>query len=174
MNKQFVLIVNGTRDSGSSEVISILIEKLKKVFLVSSNKIKFLISDYVPDRDRKFVQETAVLFSEKALDDGYSIILEGGSVEQKNLNKKITDLANHRNIKIIKINIEAPIEIMKQRFFERIEKSKATGKKISVTNEEELMQRVNAYFDLKDEKDPTFDSNKESVEEIAKNILSLI
>ena len=173
-NNQFVLIVNGTRDSGSNEVISILNKRLKQVFLIASNRIKFLISDYTPDRDRKMVQEIAVIISEKVLNNGFSIIVEGGSIEQKNFNKKITDLAGARNIKVITVNIEAPVEIMKQKFFERIEESKAIGKKVSVTNEEELMKRINAYFDLKDEKDPTFDSSKESIDEITKKILSLM
>ena len=174
MNNQFVLIVHGTRDSGANEVVGILNKTLKKVFFVASNRIKFLISDYTPDRDRKLVQEIAVMISEKALDNDLSVIVEGGSIEQKKLNQKITDLANTRNIKVVTVNIEAPIEMMKQKFFERIEEAKATGKKISVTNEEELMERINAYFDFKDENNPTFDSSKESVEDIAKKIISLI
>lgn len=174
MNNQFVLMVHGTRDSGANEVVGILNKTLRKIFFVSQNRIKFLISDYTPDRDRKLVQEMAVMISEKALDNGLSVIVEGGSIEQKKLNQKVIDLANARNIKVVRVNVEAPIEIMKQKFFERIEEAKATGKKISVTDEEGLMERINAYFEFKDENDPTFDSSKESIEDIAKKIISLL
>ena len=41
-------------------------------------------------------------------------------------------------------------------------------------DEEGFMKRVNAYFDLKNPEDATFDSSVEAPESIAKKILSLI
>lgn len=174
MNNQFVLIINGPIDSGSRRVVEILMEKLKRVFLASSNKIKFLISDYSPERDRKLIHESLIFLSEKMLDNNISLIVEGGSVEQEGLNKKIKSLAESKNLKIITVNIEAPVEVLKERFQKRLEKSALTGGKASVFDEEGFMKRVNAYLSIKNVNDVTFDSSKEAPESIAKNILALL
>ena len=108
------------------------------------------------------------------LDNDISLIIEGGSVEQEGLNKKIKTLAANKNVKIITVNIEAPVEVLRERFLKRLEKSSVTGQKASVFDEEGFMRRVNAYFDLKNENDVTFDSSSEAPESIAKKIMSLI
>lgn len=174
MNNQFVLIINGPIDSGSRRVVEILMEKLKRVFLVSANKIKFLISDYSPERDRKLIHESLIYLSEKMIDNDISLIVEGGSVEQEGLNKKIKSLADEKGIKIITVNIEAPVEVLRERFLKRLEKTAITGQKASVFEEEGFMKRVNAYFELKNEEDKTFDSSKEAPEFIAKNIMGIL
>lgn len=173
-NNKFVLIINGPIDSGSRRVVEILMEKLKRVFLASANKIKFLISDYTPDKDRKIVHESVLFLAEKMLENDISLIVEGGSVEQESLNGKIKELAENKNVKIITVNIEAPVEILRERFLKRLEKSAITGGKASVFDEEGFMKRVNAYFDLKNSEDTTFDSSSEAAESIARKILALV
>lgn len=170
-NNKFILIINGPIDSGSRNVIKILMEKLKRVFLVSANKIKFLISDYNPDRDRKIIHESILFLAEKMLKNNISIIVEGGSIEQESLNEKIKDLAKIEDIKIISINIESPVEVLRKRFLQRLA---LTDSKASVFDEDGFMKRVNAYFDLKNSEDTTFDSSVEAPELIASKILDLI
>lgn len=174
MNNKFVLIINGPIDSGSRRVVEILMEKLKRVFLASANKIKFLISDYTPDKDRKIIHESILFLAEKMLQNDISLIVEGGSIEQENLNQKIKDLALKENIKIVTVNIESPVEVLRERFLKRLEKSVTSGQKASVFDEEGFMKRVNAYFGLKNPENTTFDSSVEAPESIAKKILALI
>jgi len=58
---QFILIVNGPVCSGKTSTVTAIMGKYKKVFSLQQNKIKWLISDYTPDRDRKAVQESLLL-----------------------------------------------------------------------------------------------------------------
>jgi adenylylsulfate kinase-like enzyme len=133
-----------------------------------------LISDYTPDKDRKMIHEAISFLAEKMLENEISLIVEGGSVEQESLNKKIKSLAEDKGAKIITVNIEAPVEVLRERFLKRLEKSAITGQKASVFDEEGFMKRVNAYFELKNSEDMTFDSSKEAPEFIAKSIMSIL
>ncbi|MEN9338357.1 MAG: hypothetical protein RI945_82 [Candidatus Parcubacteria bacterium] len=108
------------------------------------------------------------------LENGISLIVEGGSVEQEELNKNIKNLAEEKNIPVVTVNIEAPVEILRERFLKRLEKSAITGQKASVFNEEGFMKRVNAYFTLKNREDMTFDSSEEAPEFIAKKIMGIL
>lgn len=146
----------------------------KKVFRLSPNKIKFLISDYTPDRDRKAVHECMILIGEKMLENGMSLLLEGGSIMQGGLNTELLLLAEKHKIKVTFVNIEAPISVLKERFAERLKNAATRGSKLSVTDESGFMDRYSAYIGIKDQAEKTFDSSKQSPEEIAKEIMTLV
>lgn len=171
---QFILIINGPIVGGKTSSIEAIMHQYKKVFRVSPNKIKFLISDYTPDRDRTLVHESTLLIAKKMLEAGMSLVVEGGSTMQGSLNENLKQLAKEHNLKVTTVNIEAPLEILLKRFEERVFKSVTRGSKISVTNEQGFMQRYNAYLEIKDHAEKTFDSNKQSPGEIAKEIMALV
>lgn len=171
---QFILIINGPIGSGKTWAVNLIMDRYKKIFRLSANKIKFLISDYTPDRDRKLVQECLMSIADKLVSSGMSLITEGGSVRQGDLNHELEDLGKKHNIKVIYVNIEAPLEILKKRFAERVQTSKERGSKLSVTDEEGFIQRYDAYMALKDPNWPTFDSSILSPEEIAEGIMKLV
>ncbi len=171
---QFILILNGPIMGGKTYAAEALMSQQKKVFRLSANKIKFLISDYSPERDRKVVHESLLLIAEKMLEHGMSLLLEGGSVIQGTLNDSLVALGEKHSIKTTFVNIEAPLPVLLKRFEERIFKSTMRGTKISVTTEAEFMERYNAYLAIKDHAEKTFDSNTQSPGEIAKQILALV
>ena len=172
--QQFILIINGPIAGGKSSAIDAIMRQYKKIFRVSPNKIKFLISDYTPDRDRALVHESVLLLSEKMLQAGMSLILEGGSVMQGSLNQNLLNLGEKHGIKVTSVNIEAPLSILKKRFEDRVFQSIHRGSKISVTNEDGFMQRYDMYLSLKNSTDPTFDSNVQNPVDIAKRIMALV
>lgn len=171
---QFILIINGPIVSGKTWAVNVIMDNYKKIFRLSANKIKFLISDYTPDRDRKLVQECLMSIADKLLENGMSLITEGGSVKQGDLNKSLEDLGKKHGIKVIYVNIEAPLDILKQRFADRLKTSQERGSKLSVTDEKGFVERYDAYMKLKDANWPTFDSSVLSPEEIASGIMKLV
>ncbi len=170
---QFIQIINGPVCSGKTSAIDAIMGNYKKVFRLSQNKIKWLISDYTPDRDRKAVQESLILVADKMLENGMSLILEGGSVTQGEMNTALEKVGEKYGIKTTYINIEAPLDVMKQRFAERVKVSAERGTKLSFTDDEGYMQRYNAYLAIKGD-NPVLDSGTLSPEEVAKEIMKLV
>lgn len=172
--KQFILIVNGPVCGGKTFLVDSIMNNYKKVFRLSANKIKFLISDYTPDRDRMTVQECLLIIAEKMLQNGMSLVLEGGSVAQGNLNENLYNLAEKYNMKVTTVNIEAPLDVLKKRFEERIATAVTRGSKLSVTNDSGYMERYNAYLAIKKAGQKTFDSSVQSPEKIMKDAIELL
>lgn len=171
---QFILIINGPMVGGKTSAVESIMNQYKKVFRLSANKIKFLISDYTPERDRSLVHASLLLIAENMLAGGMSLLLEGGSVMQGDLNTKLKELGAKHSIKVTTVNIEAPLETLKKRFEERVMNSITRGSKISVTDEAGFMERYNAYLLIRDQAEQTFDSNAQGPGEIAKAIMALV
>lgn len=171
---QFILIINGPMVGGKTSALEAILSQQKKVFRVSPNKIKFLISDYTPDRDRELVHECTYLVAEKMLEGGMSLVVEGGSVMQGSLNDRLNQLGEKHNIKVTTVNIEAPLELLKKRFEERVMNSITKGTKISVIDEAGFMQRYDAYLKIKEQAEKTFDSSTQNPGDIAKAIMTLV
>lgn len=171
---QFILILNGPICSGKTKVADSILRGHKKVFSLSANKIKFLISDYTPNRDRTVVHECLMLIAEKMLQNGMSLLLEGGSMAQGKLNESLGELAHTHGLKVTIVNVEAPLNVLKKRFEERLVTAAERGSKLSVTNDAGYMERYNAYQSIKHEGQETFDSSIQSPEEIAKEIMALV
>lgn len=172
--KQFILILNGPICSGKTKALDVIMNNYKKIYRLSPNKIKFLISDYTPDRDRQAVHDCTMIIAERMFREGMSLILEGGSVAQGNLNKRLEELAEKNNITVTVVNVEAPLEVLKKRFEERVDTAVLRGAKVSVTDDEGFMQRYNAYLAIRPQAVVTFDSSKQGPGEIAKGIMDLL
>ena len=172
--KQFILIVNGPICSGKTKAIDVIMSGYKRIFRLSPNKIKFLISDYTPDIDRQAVHDATMIIAEQMCSVGMSLILEGGSVAQGNLNKRLEDLAEKNGIAFTVVNVEAPLEILKKRFAERVDTAVIRGSRVSVTDDEGYMKRYEAYLAIKPQASATFDSSKQGPGDIAKAMMELV
>jgi hypothetical protein len=171
---QFILIINGPNVGGKTSAVESIMNQYKKVFRLSANKIKFLISDYTPDRDRMLVHEAVILVGEKMLEGGMSLLVEGGSLMQGKMNERLEELGKKHGVKVTVVNVEAPLPVLLKRFDERVMNSITRGSKISVTDEAGFMQRYNAYMERKDQGIKTFDSSLQGPGEIAKEIMALV
>jgi hypothetical protein len=163
---QFILIINGPNVGGKTSAVESIMNQYKK--------IKFLISDYTPDRDRMLVHEAVILVGEKMLEGGMSLLVEGGSLMQGKMNERLEELGKKHGVKVTVVNVEAPLPVLLKRFDERVMNSITRGSKISVTDEAGFMQRYNAYMERKDQGIKTFDSSLQGPGEIAKEIMALV
>lgn len=172
--KQFILIVNGPICGGKSFLIDSIMDNYKKVFRLSANKVKFLISDYTPERDRAVVQECLMILAEKMLHNGMSLVLEGGSVAQGKLNESLCEIAEKYNMNVLTVNVEAPLDVLKKRFEERVITAATRGSKLSVTDDAGYMERYNAYLAIKKDAQKTFNSSTQNPEEMMKEIIGMM
>jgi predicted kinase len=172
--KQFILILNGPQVGGKTSALEMIMKQYKKIFRLSPNKIKFLISDYTPDRDRALVHTSTLLVAEEMLKNGMSILMEGGSMMQGKLNEDLKKLGEKYGIATTTVNIEAPLPKLLDRFNERVMNAPLRDTKLSVTDEAGFMQRYNAYLAIKDQAVQTFDSDTQNPGDIAKQIMDLV
>jgi len=172
--KKFLLIINGPMCAGKSTITKIFLQK-ENIFRGSSDRIKWLISNYSADNQQHRIIAKKITFSaiESAIDSGLSVVIDGGLGDYKD---KYKEIASRYGYVYLSVNIEAPLEILEQRFLERVESAKRDeSKTISVTTLEGFHSRYNWYHEQnKDNEANTFDSSKETSEEIVLKIEKLI
>ncbi len=160
--------------AGKSTVTK-LIMKSDNVFRGSYDAVKWLISNYSADSENHREIANELIFSAitTAAASNLSIVVDGGLADYRSRYK---ELAEKYNLKYFSINIEAPLEILEQRFLERVNSAlQADSKKISVTTLEGFHSRYQWYLNTnKDFEGITFDSNKMTAEEIVTEIMKLM
>lgn len=172
--KKFLLIINGPMCAGKSTISDIFL-KNEGVFRGSSDRIKWLISNYSGDNPnhRSMAKNITLSAIEGAVNAGLSVVVDGGFNEHRD---KYKEIAAKFDLKYLSVNIESPYEVLKQRFIERVESSRQEGgKRISVDTIEGFDTRYEWYESYnKDPEATTFDSSKSSAEEIALKIEKII
>lgn len=160
--------------SGKTTVADIFL-KNDGVFRGSSDRIKWLISNYSGDNPNHRLMAKNITLStiEGAIKAGLSIVIDGGFGDHRD---KYKEISVKFDLKYLSVNIEAPYEILKQRFLERVESSKQDGgKRISVNTIDGFDNRYEWYKQCnRDPEAITFDSSKKTAEEIALEIEHLI
>lgn len=159
--------------AGKSTVTKLLM-KSDNVFRGSYDAVKWLISNYSADSENHREIANELIFSAitTAAASNLSIVVDGGLADYRS---KYRELAEKYNLKYLSINIEAPLEILEQRFLERVDSAlQANSKNISVTTLEGFHSRYQWYLDTnKDLEGITFDSSKMTPEEIVAEIMKL-
>lgn len=160
--------------AGKSTITKLFLQK-ENVFRGSSDNIKWLISNYSAENKEHRTISKKITFSaiESAIDSGLSVVVDGGFGDYKD---KYKEIASRYGYTYTSVNIEAPLEILEQRFLERVVSAKRDDSKtISVTTIEGFHSRYDWYHSSnKDNEAATFDSSKKTAEEISIEIEKLI
>ncbi len=172
--QKFILIIQGPLCAGKSTVVKSLLAEHENLFYASFDRIKWLISHYDAKKHNIIKANLAFALSKEALANNLSVIVECGKQLEWHGADDYRKLATENDAKFVHINIEAPLEVLQERFHERIEDNKVKKGKISVTNIEWMLERYNTYLHAKDETIPTFDSGKLSPEELYNEIMKLL
>jgi shikimate kinase len=165
--KKFILVLNGPMCAGKSTVTSLLMKE-DNIFRGSYDAVKWLISNYSADnQNHRTIAKNAIFGAiTSAVHDGLSIIVDGGFNDFRD---KYKSLADQNNYIYLSLNIEAPIEILENRFLERLDTRLRGGtKNMSVTTLEGFHSRYRWYVEKnKDLNGITLDSSKLSAEEFS-------
>ena len=171
---KYIIVLNGPICAGKTAVSKLLMKK-DGVFHGSYDKIKWLVSNYSAENElhrdiSKEITFSAVL---KAIQLGFSIVIDGGHKDYRDRYQK---LANEYNYVYLSVNIEAPLEILEKRFLERVACVKEkNNENIAVTTLENFNSRYKWYINTnKDPEGETFNSKELTPEEIVIEIEKLI
>ena len=169
MNK-FILVLNGPMCAGKSTVTKILMER-ENIFRGSFDAIKWLIGNYSADNEfyRKVAKEIVFSAVSTAVQSGLSVVIDGGFADFR---EKFKNLAEQHGYKYLSINMEAPLDVLENRFLERVEYSKKVdSNKISIKTLEGFHLRYQWYLNKnKDIDGILFDSHALSPNQIIKEI----
>ncbi len=167
-------MLNGPMCAGKSTTSELLLSEIKNSFRVSSDKIKWLISNYSKDEHSELAYKLTLTLANSAFHEGLSLIIDSNTYSTKIASLSYMELARSENAKFIIVNIEAPIEVLTQRFKERLISAKEAKSKISVTTIDRMLEIHQKYIDDKDGNNLTFDSSLLKPEEICQKIKELI
>ena len=166
--KQTIIFFEWPSCAGKSTAVNTLLSKHPNVFHINKDKIKWLISDYSSKNEsyREILKNMLLEMTKIAIDNGLSVILEG----QKEISDEISEYTKNKNIDIKYIHLEAPFDILEQRFQSRIIECEKKWIKISNTSVEWLKNRFNIYQNEKYDIWITLDTSILSEEEVIKQI----
>ena len=149
---------------------------MPRTFLISGDRIKWLISDYKAETDMLTVASMVFDISKHALEAGLNLIKDSNYMLwiDSDRPQKYKDLFLETNTTVFQFNLEAPLPVLLERLRARVEKSEKEGKKVSVKTEEKYMKYYDQYQKMKNTSFQTFDTTQQTSEEIASAILTLI
>jgi predicted kinase len=169
--KQFILVLNGPMCAGKSTITHLFMTRLG-VFRGAYDRLKWLIGNYSAENQshRDIAKEMTFATVDVALGEGLSVVVDGAFGDFRDRYKKI---AEKYDVTYLSLNIEAPLDVLKERFLQRVESAqKIDAKKISVTTLEGFQSRYDWYISTnKDPEAETLDSGHYSEEELFKMIL---
>ena len=169
--KRFILAIYGPSCAGKTSVVEELLKKHEELFRISKDKIKWLISNYDNKKHSEIVYRLLLKLAKKAIDEKFSLIVEGGISPVQG--KEFRFMAEKNKLNFFEINIEAPFEVIKERFKERVQNAK--NQKTKMANKG--LKRFKELYEIhKNNKKTmvTFDSSKLSTKKIVKEIETII
>jgi len=158
---QKILFLYGPSCAGKSTIANEIM-KHENFFHVHYDRVKWFISDYHRDNEVhcSLIFEIMMLQIEKSFQKGFSILIEGLSLE---LFEKVKKKYEPRS-KVFSIKVIADKKILINRFKERLERAKHSKKKISNKSLDVFLELYEKYRN-EPELGTTIDTSKISVAE---------
>ncbi len=115
--KQRVVFFEWPSCAGKSTAVDTLFRKVRNTFRINKDTIKRLISDYSHSNEKhhEMLEQVLKNMCETALNNWMSLFIES----QKQLTNHILEYSKNKDISFFYINIEAPLDILKERFEEK-------------------------------------------------------
>ncbi|MFN0313736.1 MAG: AAA family ATPase [Burkholderiales bacterium] len=172
--KPFVILMYGPPCSGKSATVEMLMAKHKGLFRVSADRIKWFASGYASGGYRTEVANVVLAITSSALAQGLPVMVEANATILKNMWREYRALAEKNNIGYFEINLEAPLDVLKERLRLRIASSVARRKKITLKDPSDLETRYEVYLAHKKDSIPTFDTSAVPLDEIVEKIEGMV
>ena len=180
---KFFLVLNGPPTAGKTSVARELFQNNERIFLASRDSLKRMISHYRNDDPYTIALSYHITLdlAEDALTRGLSVIIDQGFFSQnggeklgRELLERASSIAKDHQVKLFLINVEAPDDILLERFRSRVRKANEEKTPVSLTDEEEFKRRISFYKKYKHYADATFRSDVLSPRGIADEIVALV
>ncbi len=170
--KKFLLHISGPSCSGKTTLSKILAEKIPDMFTVSSDKLKWQISNY--DREKHGHMRKDIVFGllETVCKLPLSILLDAPIFNEEDY-KHIRTLAETHGHEYVGVRLETPHDILIERYTKRLADSKSTGMKLSIKSVEQYQQLLGVECYVP-EHTAVLDTYEMNSEDIANKILELL
>jgi predicted kinase len=172
--KQFVILLYGPPCSGKSATADSLMVRHNGLFRVSPDRVKWFVSGYGGGPFRKEVSQVVLDMASSALTQGFSLIVEANARILKKTWPKYKALAEQNSVAYFELNLEAPLDLLKERLARRMAKSLVSGKNHTLRDPEDLERRHKAYLAYRKDSIQTFDSSVLSLDDIAEKIEQMV
>jgi len=168
-----LIIINGASCSGKTSVVKKLSSTYPKLFHLSYDRLKWMISDYQAARDYAAIRKIILVVASTVFSLEYDVICDFGL--QKTVREAIIQKAKEHDYAILEVNLEADYKILYERFMERVEKKKQDpSARIANASVKRFDELNDMYNNDKNPAAKTFDSGELSIEEIVDEISSLL
>ncbi len=168
---KFVLL-NGASCSGKSTVVKRVLKDKAGYYQVSYDALKWGFSQYKPDKHFEEVRKLMRALTEAVCVMEYNIICDSGLF--KETRDKLFEIAQKYNYEIIEINLEAPYEVLVERFDKRVAEAAAGGGRVTNTSKERHKELFDIYESEKNLHAITYHTDKQSIDEVAEAVLKLL
>lgn len=161
----FLVIIDGPMGSGKTTIGKILHSKLKRTAVISSDKIKFFISDFERgERDNTITGAVLQQMCREYIKHGINIVLPQGFWKKEYI-KPYIELAKENNLKLFIYQLEAPREVLIDRIKNR------ASQMTKPVPQERIDQNLDSWESHRYQTEKTFDTTKFNPEDIATLIL---
>jgi predicted kinase len=137
---KYIIAFLGHPCTGKSATARTLAERVSDIYLVSTDKQKWLLSGYDRNTHPVPIKEITLGLFEAVCKTGFPIQLEYIRTEEDY--RTTLALAEQYGYKLHCFEFRAPLELLLKRFHERVADAKATGKKISVKTEDVFLKNI--------------------------------
>lgn len=175
LENPFMLILHGPICGGKTHFARFL-GKRSRLFIVGSDKVKWCLSDYSMKKygGTGIVNNLMYRLIEEAVDQGFSVVVEGNLRLRKEKLSSLAKLCKERDVTFLQVNVEVPLEVTEKRFAQRLEDTKKSGRRLAETKRSSVPKRYQRYINDRDPTLPTLDSSTMTLEDMALRIDQLL
>ncbi len=138
--KKYIIAFLGYACTGKSTSARALAERVSDIYLVSTDKQKWLLSGYDRNTHPVPIKEITFGLFEAVCKTGLTIQLEYIRTEEDyRMCKAVADTYGYE---ILAFELRAPREVLLERFHRRVAEAKENGTQLSVTKEEVFLQNI--------------------------------
>ena len=169
--KKFIISFLGYACTGKSTTAKALAERASDIYLVSTDKQKWLLSGYDRNTHPVPIKEITWGLFEAVCKTGLPIQLEYIRTEEDYIACK--ELADKYGYELYCFEFRAPREVLLQRFHARVAEAKITGMQISVTKEDVFLSIIDKGY-YAPNGIPVFDTTVTTVNEIVESVIKAL
>lgn len=166
--EKFIIIIDGPMGSGKTTIGKLLCTELKRTAMLSTDRIKFFISDFERgERDNSISAAVLMQMCKEYIKHGVNLLLPQAFWKMEYLEPYLK-LAKENNLKLFIYQLEGPRELLLERIKNRPKPELAK----TPVSEERVMQNLKTWEDNRYQLGKVFNIGELSSEEIAKLILA--
>jgi len=168
-----LVLINGPSCAGKSTAVDSVMKNKENYFRLSYDSIKWSFSNYVAFKYSDEIYNLMLIIMNEMCRVKFDIICD--SVIFKEHRQELTEVAEKYGYKIVSINLEANYDIVLTRYEQRKKEiAENLHKEPTHTSLEKFKELFDRYHNEKDPDAVTFDTGKQTQEEVSTEVLALL